>query len=89
MIKIQITNNGGRKAKALEARKREYTLKVVANLKVEFEANPELLGTVYQSEEEVAFEVMGRVKSLMEMEKQADKMRGGLLGDLRYKLAKK
>jgi hypothetical protein len=89
MIKIEISNSGGRKAKALATRKREYAIRVLSNIKSEIDANPELLESVYCCEEDVAFEIEERVNGLLEMEKQAEKMRGGWIGDLRYKLAKK
>lgn len=89
MIKIEVTRTATRKQKAEALRKQEYTRLVVKNFQKEVEANPELLGTVYHSEEEVAFEIIDRVEGLMEIEKAAEKMRGGWLGDIRYKLARK
>ncbi len=89
MIKIEVTRTATRKQKATEARKQEYTRMVVKNFQKEVEANPELLGTVYHSEQEVAFEIIDRVEALMEMDKAAEEMRGGWIGDLKYKLAKR
>lgn len=88
MIKIEITHKNSRRVKA-ESRKREYALKVMENFKRELEANPELIGTVYQNEGDVAFELAFRVEEMVAIEEQADEMRGGWLGELKYKLAKK
>ena len=87
MIKIEITNNGGKKAKALATRKREYAIRVMSNIKREIQADPELLESVYCCEEDVAFEIEERVNEMLEIEAQANKMRGGWVEQLKYKLA--
>jgi hypothetical protein len=86
MIKIEIGNG---RINQQNARKSEYAIKVIANLKKEIEANPELIGTLYKDEGDIAFEVAFRVEEMLFIEKQADQMRGGWLGDLKYRLSRR
>lgn len=52
----------------------------------EIEANPNLLGTKYFEEQDVYNEAIARVKDLLAMEREADKMRGNFLDRLNYKM---
>lgn len=62
---------------------------VVRNFEAEINANPELLETLYTDEFSVAFELKRRMEDLMLMEKEADKMSGGLFGKIAYKFSRK
>lgn len=87
-MKIEITINGrqSKKAVAQQEIKRKRMELVLANFTREVEADPELQEFYGEDELAAVNELNARLFALEEMEKQADKMAGGVIQKVSYKL---